>query len=461
MDSIPHQGNSRMNENRKRTLKEGTYEAGAVAYWMSRDQRVSDNWALIWAQKQALQKKAPLIVFFCLVPDFLNAGGRQYLFMLKGLAEVEKKLAEKNIPFRLLSGPPESTIPDWVRSNHIKLLVADFDPLRIKKEWKEGVRKSIDIPFDEIDAHNIVPCFAASPKKEYGAYTLRPKIDRLLDNYLDDFPQFERHPAPFGSAPFTEWGKITKKVGLHGNEGEPYWIKPGEDEARQALDGFMENGLRHYNEARNDPTAGGQSDLSPYLHFGQLSAQRVALEVMASGDPIEMKESFLEELIVRRELADNYCFYEPDYDKFSSFPAWARQTLDAHRHDPRPYLYTREELEGALTHDDLWNAAQQEMVKKGKMHGYLRMYWAKKILEWTPSPEAALETAIYLNDRYELDGRDPNGYAGIAWSIGGVHDRAWNERKVFGKIRFMSYNGCRTKFNIKKYIEQIRSMDYP
>jgi len=450
-----------MNENRKRALKEGAYENGVVAYWMSRDQRVNDNWALIWAQEQALQKKAPLIVIFCLVADFLNAGGRQYLFMLKGLAEVEKKLADKNIPFRLLLGSPESILPKWVRSNHVKLLVTDFDPLRIKKEWKENVRKSIDIPFYEIDAHNIVPCFMASPKKEYGAYTLRPKIHKLLNSYLDDFTLLTRHPAPFGSEQWTDWGKITKEMGLDGNANEPDWIKPGEDEARLALDSFIENGLHNYNEARNDPTAGGQSDLSPYLHFGHLSAQRVALEVMAATLPMERKEPFLEELIVRRELADNYCFYEPDYDAFSSFPAWARQSLDAHRDDPRLYLYSRDELEGALTHDDLWNAAQQEMVKKGKMHGYLRMYWAKKILEWAPSPEKALETAIYLNDRYELDGRDPNGYAGIAWSIGGVHDRAWNERKVFGKIRFMSYNGCRTKFNIKKYIEQIRSMDYP
>lgn len=444
-----------MNENRKRTLKDGEYESGIVAYWMSRDQRVNDNWALLWAQEQALQKNAPLIVFFCLVTDFLHAGERQYLFMLKGLAEVERKLSEKNIPFQLLLGSPESTVPDWVRSNHINLLVTDFDPLRIKKAWKESVRKSIEIPFYEIDTHNIVPCFAASPKKEYGAYTLRPKIHKLLDYYLDDFPQLERHSAPFGKDPCTAWGNITKELGLDGNEKEPDWIKPGEDEARKALDGFIENGLTNYNEARNDPTAGGQSDLSPYLHFGHLSAQRVALEVMAATLPMEKKEPFLEELIVRRELADNYCFYEPDYDKFSSFPAWARQTLDAHRHDPRPYLYTKEELEMGLTHDDLWNAAQREMVKKGKMHGYMRMYWAKKILEWTPSPETALEMAIDLNDRYELDGRDPNGYAGIAWSIGGVHDRAWNERKVFGKIRFMSYNGCRAKFNIQKYIEQI------
>ena len=175
---------------------------------------------------------------------------------------------------------------------------------------------------------------------------------------------------------------------------------------------------------------------------------------MRSRVPREAQDAFLEELIVRRELSDNFCFYNPDYDRFSGFPAWAQKTLNDHRRDPRPYLYRREEFEAARTHDPLWNAAQTEMVRRGKMHGYLRMYWAKKILEWTASPEEALETAIYLNDRYELDGRDPNGYAGIAWSIGGVHDRAWKERPVFGKIRYMSYQGCAGKFPVRDYLEQ-------
>jgi deoxyribodipyrimidine photo-lyase len=166
-------------------------------------------------------------------------------------------------------------------------------------------------------------------------------------------------------------------------------------------------------------------------------------------------ESFLEELIVRRELSDNFCSHTPDYDSFSCFPSWARETLDRHRHDPRQYLYGPEQFEGAATHDPLWNAAQSEMVRTGKMHGYLRMYWAKKILEWSASPEEALETAILLNDRYELDGRDPNGYAGIAWSIGGVHDRPWPERPVYGKIRSMTFQGCRKKFDVDAYVRMV------
>jgi len=209
---------------------------------------------------------------------------------------------------------------------------------------------------------------------------------------------------------------------------------------------------------RNDPVADGQSNLSPYLHFGQISAQRVALEVENASVDKASRDTFLEELIVRRELADNFCFYTPQYDKFEGFPAWARKTLNAHRKDRRAYSYTLQQFEYAKTHDELWNAAQTEMVKRGKMHGYMRMYWAKKILEWTGSPEKAMETAIYLNDLYGLDGRDPNGYTGIAWSIGGVHDRAWNERPIFGKIRYMSYNGCKSKFDVKRYIQHIHSL---
>ena len=445
------------NQSRRRTLKEGTNEHGPVAYWMSRDQRVEDNWALLWAQDLALKQGTPLVVMFCLVPEFLNAAQRQYGFMLKGLQEVEDHLAKKHIPFHLLTGQPDSTVLEWLRINDIKVLATDFDPLRIKRTWKRRVADKIKIPFYEIDAHNVVPCWIASPKQEYGAYTIRPKIRRVLQGYLDPFPKLKTHPFSWKKKTAkTDWNKAMHTIAADRYAvSEVAWIRPGERAAHAALTQFIKHKLSHYHEASSDPVADGQSNLSPYLHFGHLSAQRVALDVMKGDAPQEAKEAFLEELIVRRELADNFCFYNPNYDRFDGFPDWAKKTLDAHRQDPRDYVYTLEQFEKAQTHDDLWNAAQMEMVKGGKMHGYMRMYWAKKILEWCPSPEAALETAIYLNDRYELDGRDPNGCAGIAWSIGGVHDRAWNERAVFGKLRYMSYNGCKSKFNIKKYIPRI------
>jgi deoxyribodipyrimidine photo-lyase len=442
-----------MNKNRFRNIRSGKNGPGPVVYWMSRDQRVADNWALLFAQEFALVKNLPLTVVFCLVPEFLSAPIRHYGFMLKGLQEVETELAKKNIGFSLLTGAPENEIPRFIKKNKINTLVADFDPLKIKRGWKQAVADKIDVPFYEVDAHNIVPCWIASSKQEFGAYTFRPKINRLLPEFLQEFQLLKRHPFDLSSrSSRINWNKATRTIKVNKTLSEVDWITPGEKATRTALKYFLQTRLTAYDEQRNNPTLNGQSNLSPYLHFGQLSAQRVALEISKVSANKNSKETFLEELIVRRELSDNFCFYNKHYDRFEGFPDWAKKTHEIHRKDRREYLYSREEFEQAKTHDALWNAAQIEMFERGKMHGYLRMYWAKKILEWTSSPEEALDIAIYLNDKYELDGRDPNGYTGIAWSIGGVHDRAWFERPVFGKIRYMNYNGCKSKFNVKEYI---------
>jgi deoxyribodipyrimidine photo-lyase len=461
-----------MNHQRLRIIKEGPVKHGPVVLWMSRDQRVKDNWALIFAQKLAVQKKVPLLVIFCLVPQFLHATTRQYRFMLHGLREVEQNCLGKNMPFLLLTGLPETVIPEFMRTCHGSALVKDFDPLRVKRQWTDAVAREIDIPFFEVDAHNIIPCWSASPKQEFGARTFRPKVYRVLDAFLEAYPSIRRHPFSWdresdrpieNSLHFFARNRVehiltTLKVDpLPGTD----WIKPGEKAAYQCLSGFIKKKLPDYAHARNNPAVDGQSNLSPYLHFGHISPQRVALEVRKIREGVREHDShdaFLEELVVRRELSDNFCFYNADYDSFEGFPEWAKKTLSDHRKDKREYLYVREQFEQGETHDALWNAAQMEMVKRGKMHGYMRMYWAKKIFEWTESPEQAMETAVYLNDRYELDGRDPNGYAGIAWSIGGVHDRAWNERRVFGKIRFMSYHGCKSKFDVRQYIHDVSTL---
>lgn len=434
----------------------GTMGEGPVVYWMSREQRADDNWALLFAQEMAVERRVPLAVVFCLVPSFLGATARQYGFMLKGLRQVEHALRVKGIPLFLLTGETARQISCFAKDHDVSAIVSDFDPLRVKRQWKHEVAASVTAPLFEVDAHNIVPCWAVSSKQEYGAYTLRPKIHRSLTRYLEPFPQLTLHPFSWQRFPSpVDWDDAEQRIAVDRNVGEVNWLEPGERAGREMIARFVETRLGQYPDQRNDPSLQGQSGLSPYLHFGHVSPQRVALEVMASDVPVGAQEVFLEELLVRRELSDNFCLYNPDYDRVAGFPAWARRTLDDHRSDPRPYLYSREELESGTTHDPLWNGAQEEMVKTGKMHGYLRMYWAKKILEWTSSPEEALETAIYLNDRYELDGRDPNGYAGIAWSIGGVHDRAWGERPVFGKIRYMSFAGCARKFNVDAYLRAV------
>lgn len=447
---------SKVDKNRIFTIKSGTIHSRPVVYWMSRDQRVNDNWALIYAQNMALTLNVPLFVVFCLVPNFLGATIRQYGFMLRGLQKVKEKLKSKNIPFFLLMGEPAEQIPEFLNSVKAGMLVTDFDPLKIKRSWKDAVSKKISIPFDEVDAHNIVPVRFVSNKQEYGAYTLRPKIMKLLKDFLTDFPQIVRHPVTANvDNTILEPEDSISLLKVDRSVPEISWLKPGEDEAKRILDDFVKNRLNDYALKRNNPTINGQSNLSPYLHFGQISAQRVALTVMSSDVKEESKKAFLEELIVRRELSDNFCFYNENYDRFEGFPEWAKDSLNKHRNDKRDYIYSSEDFEFAKTHDSLWNSAQMEMVKKGKMHGYMRMYWAKKILEWSETPEDALAIAIYLNDRYELDGRDPNGYTGIAWSIGGVHDRAWAERKVFGKIRYMSYKGCQSKFDVQGYINEV------
>ena len=448
-----------MKQERIRILKDGERKKGPVIYWMSRDQRAHDNWALLYAQEMALQSKASLGVVFSLVSEFLGAGIRQYSFMLKGLQETEQYLKEKQIPFILLEGPSVKRLPEFAYQHGISALVTDFDPLRIKKEWKKKVAQQIDIPFFEVDAHNVIPCWHASPKQEFAAYTFRPKVKRILDEFLEPFPPLKKHPIPWKAEHAqTDWEGAYKSLKANREVEEIEWLKPGEKEAKRILKNFIKHELSDYDHGRNDPNRDAQSNLSPYLHFGEISAQRVALEVLKDGAQGQNRDAFLEELIVRRELADNYCHYNPDYDNFYGFPDWAKKSLQEHRKDKREYVYTYKQFDEGKTHDALWNAAQKQMVKTGKMHGYMRMYWAKKILEWTENPERAQKIAIDLNDKYELDGRDPNGYAGIAWSIGGVHDRAWFNRPIFGKIRFMSAKGALSKFDVNAYISKVETL---
>lgn len=416
---------------------------------MSRDQRVLDNWALLYADKLSKDKNCSLKVVFTLVSSFLNAQDKQFTFMLEGLKEVDKNLNKLGIEFILLKGKePSKEILNYVSKNKVSAVITDFDPLKIKQEWKQEVLKEIKVPFYEVDAHNIIPVWTTSQKQEFAAYTIRPKVNYLLGSYITNFSKIKRREEKKSNI---DWKKIILKKNT-------YSFKPGEKEGKKTLNIFIDEKLNEYSRFRNDPSKDFQSNLSPYLHFGQISSQRIALEVMKSNKNEDSKKSFLEELIVRKELSDNYCYYNKNYDNFNGFPDWAKKTLTEHKEDKREYIYSLKELEDYKTHDVLWNAAQKEMVKTGKMHGYLRMYWAKKILEWTKDIKQAQEFAIYLNDKHSLDGRDANGYTGIAWSLGGVHDRAWNERKIFGKIRYMSFNSTSKKFNLKEYLKKIEEV---
>ena len=450
-----------------RTLKPGSISSanvGGIFYWMSRDQRVQDNWALLHARQLAAEKKLPLCVVFCLVPSFLQATIRQYGFMLSGLEEVESELGKLRVSFKLLQGLPAQTLPEFLKSHKAAALVTDFSPLRVPIAWKTEVAAKLPsgVPFYEVDAHNVVPVWVASDKQEVGARTIRSKITTKLPEWLVEIPKFEAlDEATFGkpspsvakdtSKP-VDWLSVRASLQVDRTIGEIDWCTPGCTAAHAAVDDFCSTRLKIFADKRNDPNVEAASNLSPYLHFGQLSAQRMALMVRShSRSHGEGVKAFLEESIVRRELADNFCFYNANYDNLGGAAGWARDSLELHSTDKREYIYSLEQLEGGETHEDIWNAAQIQMARTGKMHGFMRMYWAKKILEWSPDPAEALRRAIYLNDRYSIDGRDPNGYVGCGWAIMGVHDMGWAERSIFGKIRFMNYAGCKRKFDIKQY----------
>ncbi|XP_043715541.1 deoxyribodipyrimidine photo-lyase [Telopea speciosissima] len=458
---------------RVRVLKEGVKlpgrNVGPVIYWMFRDQRMRDNWALIHAIDQANKSNVPVAVAFNLFDQFLGAKARQLGFMLRGLRQLQRNLDETfGIPFFLFQGEAVETIPDFVRECGASLLVTDFSPLREVRKWKEEMCKSVgdSVAVHEVDAHNVVPVWVASQKLEYSAKTIRSKINKLLPEYLVDFPALQSPTRKWVSTnQVVNWEDLIADVLRKGAEvPELEWCVSGEDAASELLlgskNGFLTTRLKNYATDRNNPLKlKGLSGLSPYLHFGQISAQRCALEARTFRKlHPQSVDAFLEELIVRRELADNYCFYQPRYDSLEGAWQWARNTLAEHAGDKRENVYTKEQLEKAKTADPLWNASQLEMVHHGKMHGFMRMYWAKKILEWTSGPAEALSVAIYLNDKYEIDGRDPNGYVGCMWSICGVHDQGWRERPIFGKIRYMNYAGCKRKFDVDCYIAYVKKL---
>lgn len=451
-----------VDKTRIRQLNNGVMGTGPIVYWMNRDQRAQDNWALLYAQELATKHKQALVVVFNLDTNFLG-GGRHLAFKIGGLREVAAVLESKDIPFIIVSEEKGAGIVSWFKEKSISAIVTDMSPLRTQRDWLKKIVGVVSIPVYQVDAHNIIPVWVTSDKAEYAARTIRPKIYRQIEKYLVPFPPVSKQKIP---AP-KQFNTNTSILNGWADSIDSKFL-PGAKAAKKVLKEFLTEKVGDYAEDRNDPLRNGSSNLSPYLHYGQISPARVVLEVVAAAkkpitkllDPKRNMaadnsgySAFLEEAIVRRELADNFCWYAKNYDRLESAPAWAQKTLQARRKDVREYIYTKSQFELAQTHDELWNAAQVEMMETGKMSGYVRMYWAKKILEWTPNPEKALEIAIYLNDKYEIDGRDPNGYAGILWSVAGLHDRPWFNRPIFGTVRYMALSGMKKKFDVDAYIK--------
>lgn len=438
-----------MHSARARLIHNRPQQSGPVVYWMHREFRAADNWALIHAAELARGRGQPLCVAVCLARGFGPARPEHFAFLVHGLRETARELEAQGIPLVLVRGEPGAEVPLFVRGVRAGLCVTDADPTRIKRAWLAQALPRLDVPVIEVDGRNIVPARAASDKREYMARTIRPKIQRLLPEFLDGFPALPAQGVPWTApVPRPDWAALLSEFGA-----PPAAFPPGETAARARLEAFLGLSLPRYAADRDTPVEPAASLLSPYLHFGQLGAQRVALRVLAAqGVGPEARDGFLEQLIIRRELAENFCLFTPDHDTPAAFPAWGAATLEKHRADPRPHLAAEAELEAGDSPDPLWNAAQRQLLATGHMHGWLRMYWAKQVLLWSPDAETALARCLRLNDGLSLDGRDVNGYAGLAWSIGGVHDRPWPERAVFGTVRSMTLSGARRKFDVAAFV---------
>lgn len=425
-----------------------------VLYWMQQAQRAEYNHALEYAIEQANTLHLPVVVGFALTA-FPEANGRHYAFMLDGLRETHRRLAARGIGLCVRQGPPEEVIPELTQN--VALLVGDVGCLRIQRDWRANVAQRVDCPFVAVETDAIVPLAAVSDHAEYAARTLRPKLHRMLPEFLKPLKPLAVAIPSLNlvrrSLPLDDSAALCRALGVDQRVPPVDSLVAGASAAHRLLDRFIGHRLANYADAASDPVIDGCSRMSAYLHFGQISPLEIALRVAKADAPRAATDAYLEQLIVRRELALNACRFNPAYDRYTGLPAWARKTLAAHAADPRDFHYTRDQWEAAATHDPCWNAAQTEMVRSGSMHNYMRMYWGKKILEWSRTPEEAFDTALYLNNKYELDGRDPNGFTGVAWCFG-LHDRPWTERPVFGNIRYMNANGLRRKFDIQAYLDR-------
>ena len=432
-----------------------------VLYWMQASQRTRFNFALEHAIATANRLRLPVVVLFGLMDDYPEANERHYAFMLQGLADVHAALALGGIKFVVRHGhPAELAIEE---SRRAAVLICDRGYLRHQRKWRDDVADRVSCRVEQVEGDVVVPIEEASDKLEFAARTLRPKITRLREKYLKPLRPLTVQMSSTdmklrSDIDLTNPVAALGKLKLDRSVRQVRHFQGGEAEAQRRLKTFIDRNLGGYATGRREPAARATSTLAPYLHFGQVSPVDIAIQVRASHAPKADVEAFLEELIVRRELSMNFVFHHPHYDQYDALPAWAKKSLESHRHDKRYHVYTRQELQEARTHDELWNAAQREMNATGFMQNSMRMYWGKKVLEWKATPQEAYEDLLYLNNRYFLCGRDPTSYANIGW-IFGLHDRPWQNRPIFGNVRYMNEAGLRRKFDMPAYLAAVDRLE--
>jgi deoxyribodipyrimidine photo-lyase len=423
-----------------------------VLYWSQMNRRVDSNHALLHAAGLANQLGLPVLYYEGLTCSYPFASDRFHTFILEGVPETARRLARLGIGYTFYLRKRRSDPNDvfYRLAANAAAVVTDDYPVFVNQRHNASVPAKVGVAMHAVDSSCIVPMNRLE-KREWAAYTIRPRIHRLLPEYLHPAPELQvehRFTAPPSSfhTDVTEANIAELVAACEIDHSVPpsRSFRGGRLAAEERLRTFVEQRLARYEAEKNEPSRQATSDLSPYLHFGMISSLEVALATQ--GFPV-----FLEELIVRRELAFNFARFAERHDTVEILPDWVQKTMAAHLRDEREYTYSSDELESAATHDSLWNATQRELRRDGKIHGYYRMYWGKKIIEWSPDYQTALDHMIYLNDRYALDGRDPNTYTNILWCFG-LHDRPWGERPVFGMIRYMGRPGMERKTNTKAYI---------
>ncbi len=438
-----------------------------VLYWMQMFKRTTHNHALTWATRKANELKLPLVVYEGLKYYYPWASDRIHTFILEGVDQKRQEFERLGIRYIFYLQKDESSPKNTVAklAKDAALIVTDDFPCFIIPEHNARIGQRADVAVHTVDSNGVIP-MSKFDKEEYAAYTIRPKINKLLPNYLKPFAEETVDKSSLSidiDAEFETFvtdGSIPDLVAGcdidHAVKPSPIY-RGGTANGRKRLADFVETILPEYYTARNKPERDGSSRLSAYLHFGFLSSLEIALAVKNSEAPEASKEAYLEELIVRRELSYNMTRHNPNYDSLKALPAWVHKTMRAHSSDQRAFDYSLEQLEAGETHDELWNAAQREMLATGEMHNYVRMLWGKNVIAWTSSYEVAFETLVHLNNKYCLDGRNPNSYAGILWCFG-KHDRPWMERPVFGQMRYMTSGSTGKKFDSKKYIQWTKGL---
>ncbi len=433
-----------------------------VLYWMQQSQRAEANPALEYAVDLANEIGVPVVVVFGIMDDYPEANVRHYTFLLEGLREIEESLEKRGIAFVLRHGYPSEVA--LALASRACAVVCDRGYLRHQKAWRRTVAAEGKCRVVQIEADVIVPVETATDKAEYAARTLRPRITKQFEKYLVELSaghvnhRADRLSLPH-SMPLGDIDELTKTLTLDLSvEPVSRFFRGGTSVAQKVFRKFLAERLMCYAENRNQPQTDDVSHMSKYLHFGQISPVWLAMEarkhcVGAASDVA----TFIEELLVRRELAMNFTHFNDHYERYENLPAWARRTLAAHSGDPREHCYTRAQLEAGETHDPYWNAAMREMRVTGYMHNYMRMYWGKKIIEWSSTPEQAFDTALALNNRLLLDGRDANSFANVAWLFG-QHDRPWAERAIFGTVRYMNARGLERKCDIRAYVAKVAKL---